>query len=200
MMYIIAPILYQCICPNHDDVIQWKHFRVTGLLYGKFTGDRWIPRTKASDAELCAWINGWVNNRESGDLKRHRVHYDVTVMTAFIMDSRHPYLLNNDDPPYNKMASWLQIIPSLAAQLIRKENGVCHLNSFHFRSCHISQQPQPKWMRYVETALLPVTRCRLLGRAREIPPGRTRSIWSKQETTKVLQQNRCIFGKRDKYI
>ena len=26
-------------------------------------------------------INGWVNNREAGDLRRHRVHYDVTVMT-----------------------------------------------------------------------------------------------------------------------
>ena len=27
-------------------------FRVTGLLCGEFTGPRWIPRTKASDAEL----------------------------------------------------------------------------------------------------------------------------------------------------
>ena len=29
---------------------------------------------------ICAWINGWVNNREAGDLRRHRAHYDVTVM------------------------------------------------------------------------------------------------------------------------
>ena len=28
----------------------------------------------------CAWINDWVNNREAGDLRRHRAHYDVTVM------------------------------------------------------------------------------------------------------------------------
>ena len=27
-------------------------FRVTGLLYGEFTGLRWIPLTKTSDAEL----------------------------------------------------------------------------------------------------------------------------------------------------
>ena len=27
-------------------------FRVTGHLCGEFTGPRWIPRTKASDAEL----------------------------------------------------------------------------------------------------------------------------------------------------
>ena len=25
-------------------------------------------------------INGWVNNREAGDLRRHRGHYDVNVM------------------------------------------------------------------------------------------------------------------------
>ena len=29
---------------------------------------------------ICAWINGWVNNREAGDLRRHRTHYDVSVM------------------------------------------------------------------------------------------------------------------------
>ena len=29
---------------------------------------------------ICVWINGWVNNREAGDLRRHRGHYDVIVM------------------------------------------------------------------------------------------------------------------------
>ena len=29
---------------------------------------------------ICAWINGWVNNREAGDLRRHHAHYDVIVM------------------------------------------------------------------------------------------------------------------------
>ena len=61
-------------------------FRVTGHLCGEFTGDRWIPRTKASDSELwcflrsAPWINGWVNNREAGDLRRHCTHYDVILM------------------------------------------------------------------------------------------------------------------------
>ena len=31
---------------------------------------------------ICAWINGWVNNCNAGDLRRHRVHYDVTVMCS----------------------------------------------------------------------------------------------------------------------
>ena len=29
---------------------------------------------------ICAWINGWVHNGDTGDLRRHRVHYDVTLM------------------------------------------------------------------------------------------------------------------------
>ena len=62
-----------------------KIFRVTGHMCGEFTGPRWIPRTKASDAEFDVffdrvWINGWVNNREAGDLRRYRAHYDVIVM------------------------------------------------------------------------------------------------------------------------
>ena len=29
---------------------------------------------------ICVWTNGWVNNRDAGDLRHHRVHYDATVM------------------------------------------------------------------------------------------------------------------------
>ena len=31
---------------------------------------------------IYTWINGWVNNGEAGDLRRHRAHYNVTVMTV----------------------------------------------------------------------------------------------------------------------
>ena len=61
-------------------------FCVTGHLYGEFTGQRWVHRTKTSDAELwvfsliCVWINGWANNRVAGDLRRYRAHHDVIVM------------------------------------------------------------------------------------------------------------------------
>ena len=73
----------------HDDVIKWKHFRESDPLYGEFTGNRWIHLTKASDAELwcflwsAPWINGWVDNREAGDLRCHRAHYDVIVMMHY---------------------------------------------------------------------------------------------------------------------
>ena len=29
---------------------------------------------------ICVWINGWVNNRKAGDLRRYCGHYDVSVM------------------------------------------------------------------------------------------------------------------------
>ena len=32
---------------------------------------------------ICVLINGWANNRDAGDLRRHRAHYDVTVMYDF---------------------------------------------------------------------------------------------------------------------
>ena len=60
--------------------------KFSALIAGKFTGDRWFPPTKASDAELWCFllsapcINGWVNNGDACDLRRRRAHYDVTVM------------------------------------------------------------------------------------------------------------------------
>ena len=63
-------------------------FRVTGPLCGEFTGHWWIPLTKASVAELwyflwsAPWVNGWVNNPEACDLRRHRTHCDVIVMLS----------------------------------------------------------------------------------------------------------------------
>ena len=61
-------------------------FPVTGPLYGEFTGKRVYSPHKGKWRGalmfylICAWINGWVNNREAGDLRRHRSHYDVIVM------------------------------------------------------------------------------------------------------------------------
>ena len=75
----------RCVFLIHDDVVKWKHFpRYWPFVRGIH---RCIPRIKASDAELwcfiwsALWINGWVNNREAGDLRRHCSHYDVFVMS-----------------------------------------------------------------------------------------------------------------------
>ena len=46
---------------------------------GEFPAQR--PVTRSFDIFLiCAWINCWVNNREASDLRRHRAHYEVSVM------------------------------------------------------------------------------------------------------------------------
>ena len=63
-------------------------FRVTGHLCGEFTGPRWIPHTKASDAELwllffiCVWINGWESNREADDLIMVYLTVDPNYVTG----------------------------------------------------------------------------------------------------------------------
>ena len=62
----------------HDDVMKWKHFPC----YWPFV--RGISSTKASDVWCFLWSasekTGWENNREAGDLRRNRAHYDVIVM------------------------------------------------------------------------------------------------------------------------
>ena len=43
--------------------------------------------------------NWWVNNGEAGDLRRHRTHYDVTVMYMYeenILWSETPVCIRND--------------------------------------------------------------------------------------------------------
>ena len=56
-------------------------FRVTGHLRGEFTGPRWIPHTKTSEAKLwCFQTHKHINNGEAGDLRRSRAHYEVIVM------------------------------------------------------------------------------------------------------------------------
>ena len=63
-------------------------FRVTGHLCGKFTGHRWIPAQRPVTLSFDVFFdlrlnNGWVYNREAGDLRRHLVHNDVIVMNIY---------------------------------------------------------------------------------------------------------------------
>ena len=85
----------------HDDVIKWKHFP----RYWPFV--RRIHRSPVNSPHkgqwrwalmltlICARINGWVNNREAGDLRRHRAHSDVIVMLgsygAIILYNHKPW-------------------------------------------------------------------------------------------------------------
>ena len=82
---------------SHDDVIKWKHFP----RYWPFM--REIHRSPVNSPNkgqwrgalmfslICAWTNSWVNNRDTGDLKRHRAHYDITVMLLWLCLSLYMY-------------------------------------------------------------------------------------------------------------
>ena len=43
---------------------------------------------------ICAWINGWINNREAGNFRRNRAHYDVIVwLNSFVRYCVYMYKL-----------------------------------------------------------------------------------------------------------
>ena len=48
---------------------------------GEFPAQRPVTQTFHVFFDLCL-NNGWVNNREAGDSRRHRAHYDVIVMSG----------------------------------------------------------------------------------------------------------------------
>ena len=54
-------------------------FRVTCPLWGESTGQQ-RPVTRSFDVFMEAWTNGWANNQDACDYRRHRAHYDVTIM------------------------------------------------------------------------------------------------------------------------
>ena len=52
---------------------------------GEFPTQR--PLTRSFDVFYDLRLNGWINNCEAGDLRRHRTHYDVTVMNSLCFPS-----------------------------------------------------------------------------------------------------------------
>ena len=70
----------------HDDDIKWKHFPchwpfVRGFHRSPVNSPhkgQW--RRALMFSLICVWINVWVNNRQAGDLRRYRAHYDVIIM------------------------------------------------------------------------------------------------------------------------
>ena len=83
---------------NHDDIIKWKHFPcywpfVQGIHRSPVNSphkDQWCRALMFS--LIWAWINGWVNNCGAGDLRCHRTHYDVAVI-SFHFSSSAPMMM-----------------------------------------------------------------------------------------------------------
>ena len=49
---------------------------------GEFPSQRPVTRSFDVFFDLRLRANDWANNREAGDLRRYRGHYDVTVMQS----------------------------------------------------------------------------------------------------------------------
>ena len=68
----------------NDDVIKWKHFpRYWPFVWGIHRSPVNSPHKGQWRGALIfslIWANGWVNNQHVGALRRHRAHYDVTLM------------------------------------------------------------------------------------------------------------------------
>ena len=90
---------------QHDDVFKWQNFPrhwpfVRGIHQSPVNSPhkgQW--RGALMFSLICAWINGWINNREAGDLRHHRGHYDVTVMEPRLSCDFYFSIL--EDSPYH---------------------------------------------------------------------------------------------------
>ena len=86
---------------DHDEVIKWKHSPrylpfVRGIhrsLVNSPHKGQW--RGALMFSLICAWINGWINNREASDLRRHRAPYNVT---AILFAIGHSTCMKHHDP------------------------------------------------------------------------------------------------------
>ena len=82
--FIFTSPLNNSAAMTTDDVTKWKHFsRYWPFMRGI---PRWIPHKKVQwrgafmFSLIYAWINGWTNTGEAGDLRCHHAHYDVILM------------------------------------------------------------------------------------------------------------------------
>ena len=88
----------------------------------------------------CAWTNGRASNRDTGDLRCHRAHYDVTVMqdvywSTSYLPSRECH--NNSLIPFAYIPGEFLIAAILP--IYRNDGGgflECNTNFFHSRMIH----------------------------------------------------------------
>ena len=79
---------FNVIWPKHGDIIKWTHFpHYWPFVWGIHRSPMNSPqkgqwRGALMFSLICPWKNCWVNNREAGDLRRHRTHCDVIVMAC----------------------------------------------------------------------------------------------------------------------
>ena len=75
---------------SHDDIFIWNYFpcqwtfvrRIQRLPVDSPHKGQW--RRALMFSLISAWTNGWENNQDAGNLRRHRVNYNVNVMNIVL--------------------------------------------------------------------------------------------------------------------
>ena len=128
---------------RHDDVIKWKHFpRYWPFVRGIHRSPLNSPHKGQWRGALmfslnCARINGWVNKRAAGDLRRYHAHYDVIVMGTMGSCFTRNFF------PLPARWKYLQIIETAF---------LCVLTWIQYDNGHLSRQkktPQPTQIRHL---------------------------------------------------
>ena len=92
-------VTYSIMLPPESG-LSWWHHQMEGNIFRFVRGNhrslvdsphkgQW--RGMLMFSLICTWTNSWANDRDAGDLKRHRAHYDVTVMIPWCLKSHTPY-------------------------------------------------------------------------------------------------------------
>ena len=130
----------------HDDVIKWKHFpRYWPFLRG-------IHRSPVNSTHkgqwrgalmfslICTWINGWVNNSEAGDLRRHRTHDCITIMWSVISHANWHGRKPNCYSDGISYIGWVTFEKWQKRQLISHLTGNLVNNTLKWAVCHRKHQ------------------------------------------------------------
>ena len=143
----------QCVDTSldHDDVIKCKHIP----RYWSFV--RVIHRSPVNSSHkgqwrgalmfslICARINGWINNRKAGDLRRHHAHYDVTVMWVLQYQLINPLTTGNAYVRvWNRCCDyWCPVVKAPGHQYPQSWPSVCHTKAVFYVVYIYLKGPEP---------------------------------------------------------
>ena len=128
---------------GHDDVSKWKHFPrywpfVRGIHQWPVNSPhkgQW--RGALMFSLICAWLNGWVNNREAVDLRCHRAHHDVIVMQ--VQHRTSPRFVSWTQ------ISWTVFCSELISQLSNPFEIICRQRQYRCRALWKTVKSSRKW-------------------------------------------------------
>ena len=81
----------------------WRHQMETrsallALCTGNYSLHKGQLRGALMFSLICAWINGSVTNRDTGDLRHHRAHYDVIATSLLLLQVKSLQLIKVKHP------------------------------------------------------------------------------------------------------